>query len=426
MEEAVQKKLDATSGVNLHKGSLRIHFKLPGETKYTKRSLGLNPTINNIEFAAMKLGAIKIDIQAGLYTVDQDSFWKKHFPHSYINQEESKLVTVEDFILSYREVRELELSHSSLDKIKTGLNVMKRYSYLRKDVTTITPRCIELLRKRMLKKLATSTTQEYLLILRRALDEAVKADVLPYNPFQNVSRLTTERDPTEDEDVDPFTQEELQRLLSVVHVPQTKRMITFLAWSGMRPGEMKSLAWEDVDLVKGIAHVKYNINRKGQLKPPKTAAGIRKVELMPSALEVLKEQQEHTFMLPPIVETLHLKHGKTKTVERRRIFLSRDNKPYKRPELTTAPKQWSDWLRKAKLIHREPYQLRHFFASQMLMAKAEPAWLSNQLGHKDWGMIRTIYARWIVNERPDHRNEIAARLGQGNDPHVTPTRLTAV
>ncbi|MCF6442067.1 site-specific integrase [Pseudoalteromonas luteoviolacea] len=425
MDVKIEDKLKATKGVYCHGGKLRIHFKLPGESNYTKRSLSIEPTLNNIDFANMKLQAIKLDIASGMFKVDPEGFWLKHFPNE-VKQPEFKLSTVEQCIELIRETRELELSYSSREKLRTGVNVMKRYGFLHKEINTITPRCIELLRKKMLRNLAPSTVREYLLVLRRALDEGVKNGELPMNPFQNASRLTTEKDPSEDDDVDPFTQEELERLLDVIHVPQTKRMTEFLAWSGLRPGEMKALAWEDVDLFKGIVHVKYNINRKGELKPPKTAAGIRKVELMPRALKVLKEQQEHTYMLAPINETLHLKHGRKKKIERRRVFLSRENKPFLRPELTTAPKQWAGWLRKAKLIHREPYQLRHFFASQMLMAKAEPAWLAKQLGHKDWGMIRTVYARWIVDERPEHRDEIAARLGQNNVPHMSQRHLTAI
>ncbi|RZM77112.1 hypothetical protein C3B51_17170 [Pseudoalteromonas rubra] len=70
--------------------------------------------------------------------------------------------------------------------------------------------------------------------------------------------------------------------------------------------------------------------------------------------------------------------------------------------------------------------MRHFFASQMLMAGADPAWLAKQLGHKDWGMIRKVYARWVLEEKPEHRNEIAARLGQSDVLHVSQRNLTAI
>ncbi|WP_228710812.1 tyrosine-type recombinase/integrase [Saccharobesus litoralis] len=106
-----------------------------------------------------------------------------------------------------------------------------------------------------------------------------------------------------------------------------------------------------------------------------------------------------------------MKHGKTKVVKRRRVFLSRNNQPYKRPELSTTPKQWANWLQKAGVEHRPPYQLRHTYASRMLKAEANHVWLAKQLGHTDWGMIRTIYGKWI-DEGNDEIEKLAKNLGQ--------------
>ncbi|WP_421215308.1 tyrosine-type recombinase/integrase [Aeromonas jandaei] len=84
----------------------------------------------------------------------------------------------------------------------------------------------------------------------------------------------------------------------------------------------------------------------------------------------------------------------------------------------TAPGYWARLLRKAQLTHREPYQLRHSYASMLLMAGAHPAYLAKQLGHKDWGMIRTIYAQWVSKDNPNYRNELAEKLGVV-DPYMT-------
>ena len=94
--------------------------------------------------------------------------------------------------------------------------------------------------------------------------------------------------------------------------------------------------------------------------------------------------------------------------------------PYLRPELFTAPGYWAGLLQKAQLTHREPYQLRHSYASLLLMAGAHPAYLAKQLEHKDWGMIRTIYAQWVSNDNPDYRNELAVNWAK-----MTHIRLTA-
>ncbi|MBU3823868.1 MAG: hypothetical protein H9917_03455 [Candidatus Oceanisphaera merdipullorum] len=56
----------------------------------------------------------------------------------------------------------------------------------------------------------------------------------------------------------------------------------------------------------------------------------------------------------------------------------------------------------------------------MLMIGAHPAYLAKQMGHKDWGMIRTIYAKWVDNENPNYRDELINKLA-GFEPHMTPS-----
>ena len=112
------------------------------------------------------------------------------------------------------------------------------------------------------------------------------------------------------------------------------------------------------------------------------------------------------------METIYFKNNRSTTVKRRRIFLSRNNEPYKRPELTTNRNHWAKWLMEAGLTYRSAYQLRHTFASQMLMAKADTMWLAKQLGHANWGYVQSIYAKWVDNEKPNYIQGIAKNLGQ--------------
>ena len=74
LDARITKRLAAAKGVSMHRGKLRIAFTLPGETSQTKRSLGLLPTVKNIDFAEMKLAEIKMDIIRGTFT------WERHFP----------------------------------------------------------------------------------------------------------------------------------------------------------------------------------------------------------------------------------------------------------------------------------------------------------------------------------------------------------
>lgn len=58
--------------------------------------------------------------------------------------------------------------------------------------------------------------------------------------------------------------------------------------------ELAALAWEDVDLEKGIVNVRRNLTILDMFGPPKTNAGIRTVTLLQPALEALKEQYKLT------------------------------------------------------------------------------------------------------------------------------------
>ena len=403
-------KLKAAKGISEFKGNFRVQFKLPDLNSAVRRSLGIMACEENLDTAIASLSAIKRDIANGAYRVDPESFWATHFPNS-VKAESVKVFTVGSIFDMYEEENYADLTESLKSKFKSCKTWATKNKLIDLDIKELTHKHLNKARKSSAKNLAVSTVIEYSQTLRRILELAVEDAIIEYNPFVKVSKLVP--DEKLDEDVLPFTKEELSSLLDIVHVPQTKVMIEFLAWTGLRPGEMKGLAWEDIFIdetnLTGRIDVKFNLDRKGKLKTPKTRSGKRTVELLPTTVKLLIEQKKRSFSLPAIDEIIHLKHGKTKIVSRRRVFLSREDKPFKRPELTTAPKQWANWLKEAKLVHRPPYQLRHTYASRMLKAEANHVWLAKQMGHADWGMIRIIYGKWI-DEGSDEINKVAANL----------------
>lgn len=403
-------KLKAAKGISEFKGNFRVQFKLPDLNSAVRRSLGIMACEENLETAIASLSAIKRDIANGAYRIDPDNFWATHFPNS-VKVESVKVFTVGSIFDMYEEENYADLTESLKSKFKSCKTWATKNKLINLNVKEVTHKHLNKARKSSAKELAVSTVIEYSQTLRRILELAAEDAIIEYNPFVKVSKLVP--DEKLDEDVLPFTKEELSSLLDVVHVPQTKVMIEFLAWTGLRPGEMKGLAWEDIFIdeknLTGRIDVKFNLDRKGKLKTPKTRSGKRTVELLPTTVKLLIEQKKRSFSLPAIDEVIHLKHGKTKIVSRRRVFLSRENKPFKRPELTTAPKQWANWLNEANLVHRPPYQLRHTYASRMLKAEANHVWLAKQMGHADWGMIRIIYGKWI-DEGSDEINKVAANL----------------
>lgn len=412
LTKAGEKILDNTKNVADRDGKLKIQIKLPDKPYTIWRSTGLDTTVDNIPIANGKLVDIRTDIALGIYDKDPDHFWLKHFPLSKQAQAVQKVTLLSDLFMQYEKDRDHELGYSGLSKLTTCKNWTKEYGLYKKPIKDITSADLNAMRKNSLRKRRSVTVKEYSQLLRQVISLAITDEIISKDPFDKVRRLPKDEFDVEDEYVVPFSKSELSKLLAVVHIPQTKRLIEFLAWTGLRHGEAKALAWEDIDFHNNVLKVRYNIDRKGTLKPPKTRSSVRKVALLPVVVKLLKNQMEYSYNEKEVVETVHYKNYRTTNVARRRVFLSRGKLPYMRPEVTTTRNQWTNWLKKAGITYRPPYQLRHTFASQMLKAKAELTWLAKQMGHKNWGHIQTVYGQWIEGESPDYIHEIAQNLGQ--------------
>lgn len=67
---------------------------------------------------------------------------------------------------------------------------------------------------------------------------------------------------------------------------------------------------------------------------------------------------------------------------------------------------WIPALKKAGVRYRNPYQTRHTYASMMLSAGENLAWVSNQMGHSDVLITARTYARWISNDEQQGKKAI--------------------
>jgi integrase len=75
-------------------------------------------------------------------------------------------------------------------------------------------------------------------------------------------------------------------------------------FTGLRSSELRGLRWQDVDLKRGVLHVRQRADRFNQIGKPKTEAGDRTVPLGPLVLNTLKEWKlacpkgEHGLVFP--------------------------------------------------------------------------------------------------------------------------------
>lgn len=168
---------------------------------------------------------------------------------------------------------------------------------------------------------------------------------------------------------------------------QAKNFVAVAFWSGLRTSELVALNWSDIDFRTGKIRVRKALTQAatrrgrtaGEIQPEttKTAAGRRDVDLLGPALQALIDQKAHTLLKDEEV------FQNPRTGER-----WTGDQPIRKT-------MWQPALRRAKVRYRNPYQTRHTYASMMLTAGEHPMWVSQQMGHRDWGMIRKVYGKFI-------------------------------
>ncbi len=233
-------------------------------------------------------------------------------------------------------------------------------------------------------------------VLRSALDEALHDELIPFNPIAGWTYKKNEP-PKDEDEVDPFTREEQSRILAELD-GQARNFIQFAFWTGLRTSELAGLMWQDIDEVRGELQVRRVVTQDSKgVERTKTVSSTRKVKLLGPALAALKSQKDHTLLQGEFV-----------------FHNPRTNEPWT-GDGPIRKTMWAPAVKRAKVRYRRPYQTRHTYASMMLSAGEHPMWVAQQMGHKDWAMIRRIYGKWMEDAAPDAGSRAEAKfstLGQ--------------
>ncbi len=125
-----------------------------------------------------------------------------------------------------------------------------------------------------------------------------------------------------------------------------------------------------------------------QRKAPKTAAGLRDVDLNSDALEALKAQRPYS------------------QAKGLRIWLNpRTSEPWE----TDAQLRKTFWLpltKRAGVDYRNPYQVRHTFASTLLTDGHNPWAVAAQLGHENVELVFSTYGKFIREDYQKPKPEL--------------------
>lgn len=403
--------MDFPTGVELHNGKIRITFTYRG-IRCREVLQGWVITAGNIKKAGNLRAVIVSEIQLGRFD------YAARFPESKSLKKFSSKKRIAmfgelgDFFV---ETKALEVSAATLLSITSAVNTLKRIVGENTPLADIEHADMLNYRKELLTGMivnpaipntekqgrAPSTVNKQMAVLSEMLKLANRSQFILHAPYEGVSRLKLSK-----ADPDPLLLHEYQALIAAL--PRKLALIIIVAvHTGMRPGEICALAWEDVDLRKGEIHVSRSLTNKRLFVPPKTDAGIRTITLLKPAHDALLEQYEITGENQKREIIFHHREiGKTDLQNLRFVF-SPDGRQLVSDRYFSKNSISYGWRRGTKLSgirERNPYQSRHTYACWTLMAGANPSFIANQMGHEDARMVYEVYSKWIGDMNQDQVN----------------------
>ncbi len=151
---------------------------------------------------------------------------------------------------------------------------------------------------------------------------------------------------------------------------------------GLRPGELRKLSWEHVDLGKGVIHVWRSASRTGDVKTPKS---------------------KRSLVLPKRAVTALVGHRKRQAAERlaagagwhdnNLVFCHEDGRMYTSKALNW---RFSKMTRRAGIGHWHAHEGRHTAVSIMSSNGVPLQEISDTVGHKSTHVTETVYRHVIV------------------------------
>lgn len=411
------------TGVELHNGKIRITFTYRGiRCREVLRGWVVNSS--NIKKAGNLRAVIVSEIQFGQFD------YAARFPESKALKKFSstkRIGTFNDLCEFFIDTKALEVSEATLHSIASVVNTLKRVvgentrlvDFQHADVLNYRKELLTgevvnpSMPNRSKKGRAPSTVNKQMAVLSEMLKLANRSQFILHAPYEGVSRLKLSK-----ADPDPLLLHEYHALIALL--PRKWILIIIVSvHTGMRPGEVCALAWEDIDLKKGEIHVSRNLTNKGLFVPPKTDAGIRTITLLKPALDALKEQYEITGNSPRQQIIFHHRElGKTETQNLRFVFspercTSGKNRYFSKNSISYG---WNRGTKLSGIRERNPYQSRHTYACWTLMAGANPSFIASQMGHEDARMVYEVYSKWIGDMNQDQVNMLNNQMPTAMPP----------
>ncbi len=227
-------------------------------------------------------------------------------------------------------------------------------------------------------------------VVSSVFEEAIDSGLIRDNPARRLLRKILPKEHERNvKDAAPMTITERDRLMEAAEAtcPASMRMaFMVMAFLGLRLGEALAVRLKHLDFGHRMCHVTESY-KEGVFRKPK--GGRPRFVDIPDFL--VTELEAHVAFLKK--EGMRL--GSGGNVDALMVKPEDGHTPFSQRDVQC-------WLRRvckaAGLEIRNPHDLRHTYATVLLMAGVSPAYVQKQLGHSSISMTVDTYGHWIPGE----------------------------
>lgn len=229
--------------------------------------------------------------------------------------------------------------------------------------------------------MSVSHVKKVRMVLQELFRRARQSRLIPYDPAELLELPACTQGTRRS-----ITDAERAAILAVAETHRSGLWILTLLYTGMRPGETAALNWADIDFANNEIHVHAALESgsTGQIKGPKTAAGVRDIPIHAALLPKLKAAQGAPFS--PVFPTGSGGRQNTNSLRRLWTGFRRDLDIYMGAK-----------LERNKIVESKiapdltPYCLRHTFCTDLQRAGVSITVAKELMGHSDIQTTANIY-----------------------------------
>lgn len=238
-------------------------------------------------------------------------------------------------------------------------------------------------------------------VLSGSMNHALSLEMIMRNPVS-----ATKAPPDPDHEVQPAPMEAVLGMMRLAADEEdwVYPALHMLVYTGVRRGELLALRWDHVDLDSGEVRIAYSLGRRSKgliRKQPKTARGIRTINLDARTVDVMRQhkarQERHKAAMAGAYEDDGV------------VFADELGRWLNPMRLTRVVKRLGK-----KVGHPEakPHNLRHFHATVSLKRENNIAVVSQRLGHANSAITLKVYSHVMPGWQQELADDFARTMDE--------------